>query len=306
LNLAASYRRTWVNSLGAEWRTDAQIGYDSFLRTEFIQPLQLRDGLFVSPYALARRNFVQLYNADVRLGDAEIERYQGGLDIGVTGSIGELRIGPFINTVSSKPGLGAINPAFSTEETDQKGLELRAIVDQMDELVFPRSGVFASLDIRKVDQSGDPDLEEYTRAQAMLEGAVSFGDNTLKAHLEWGDEISGQSYMPVFETFSLGGPLRLSGLYLDQLTGYDYDLATLSYYHRYASMLPQIGRGIYVGLSAESGRIDDPLMTKPNEWINSGSIFWGADTILGALYLGYGRSFSPDQSSFYLVIGPQF
>ncbi|MGD8590793.1 MAG: BamA/TamA family outer membrane protein, partial [Chromatiales bacterium] len=264
------------------------------------------DGLFVAPYALARRNFIQLYAADVRLGDIEIERYQGGLDMGISGSIGELRIGPYINAVTSKPGLGAINPAFSTEEDNQKGIELRVIIDQMDDPVFPRSGVLANLDIRKVDHNGDPDLERYTRAQAVLDGAVSFGDNTLRAHLEWGDEISGQSYMPVFETFSLGGPLRLSGLYLDQLTGYDYDLATLSYYHRYASLLPQIGRGIYVGLSAESGRIDDPLMTKPNEWINSGSIFWGADTILGALYLGYGRSFSPDQSSFYLVIGPQF
>ncbi|MGD8590390.1 MAG: patatin-like phospholipase family protein, partial [Chromatiales bacterium] len=91
LNLAASYRRTWLNSLGAEWRTDAQIGYDTFLRTEFIQPLQLRDGLFVAPYALARRNFIQLYAADVRLGDIEIERYQGGLDMGISGSIGELR-----------------------------------------------------------------------------------------------------------------------------------------------------------------------------------------------------------------------
>lgn len=30
-NLNASYRRTWINSLGAEWRTDAQVGQTSRL-----------------------------------------------------------------------------------------------------------------------------------------------------------------------------------------------------------------------------------------------------------------------------------
>ena len=35
-NLAASYRRTWVNSLGAEWRTDFQVGRDSHIISEFV------------------------------------------------------------------------------------------------------------------------------------------------------------------------------------------------------------------------------------------------------------------------------
>ncbi len=30
-NLNASYRRMWINSLGAEWRTDAQVGQTSRL-----------------------------------------------------------------------------------------------------------------------------------------------------------------------------------------------------------------------------------------------------------------------------------
>ena len=38
-NLLARYRRTWLNSLGAEWRTDVQAGIDNSLRVEFYQPL---------------------------------------------------------------------------------------------------------------------------------------------------------------------------------------------------------------------------------------------------------------------------
>jgi hypothetical protein len=41
-DLAASYRRTWLDSLGAEWRTDVQIGRNSLLRTAWYQPLATR------------------------------------------------------------------------------------------------------------------------------------------------------------------------------------------------------------------------------------------------------------------------
>jgi Outer membrane protein len=38
-NLLASYRQTWLNSLGAEWRNDLQLGRTSSFETEFYQPL---------------------------------------------------------------------------------------------------------------------------------------------------------------------------------------------------------------------------------------------------------------------------
>jgi NTE family protein len=68
---------------------------------------------------------------------------------------------------------------------------------------------------------------------------------------------------------------------------------------------PQIGRGLYVGSSIEAGRINDAFMEDPWDWVTSGSVFWGADTILGSAYIGYGIS-SLDQRTFYLVIGPSF
>jgi NTE family protein len=113
--------------------------------------------------------------------------------------------------------------------------------------------------------------------------------------------------LPVYEVFELGGPRRLSGLYLEQLTGTRYNLATASYYYQYASLPSQLGSGMYLGLSLEAGRINDSLNTNTAayDWIKAGSIFWGADTILGSAYIGYGYS-SINQSAFYLVIGPDF
>src|SRR4030095_17103521 len=42
-NLAASYRRTWLNPLGGEWRTELPGGQVSYLTTEVYQPLGARD-----------------------------------------------------------------------------------------------------------------------------------------------------------------------------------------------------------------------------------------------------------------------
>lgn len=154
LNVAASYRRTWLNSLGAEWRTDVQLGYDSQIETEFFQPLQHREGLFVAPYALARRNFIQIYLNEDRLGDAVVKHYQTGVDIGVTGALGEIHIGPFLARVSEEPDLGIFNAALDKSELDQTGVELTGVIDQMDSLVFPRNGLYMSAELKAVEQSG--------------------------------------------------------------------------------------------------------------------------------------------------------
>ena len=46
-------------------------------------------------------------------------------------------------------------------------------------------------------------------------------------------------------------------------------------------------------------------MENPSGWTYSGSVYWAADTILGAVYLGVGYS-SLGQGSAYLMIGPRF
>lgn len=47
------------------------------------------------------------------------------------------------------------------------------------------------------------------------------------------------------------------------------------------------------------------MLDDPNDRIYSAGIYLGADTLLGALYIGYGRS-DLNQSAWYLVIGPRF
>jgi NTE family protein len=63
---------------------------------------------------------------------------------------------------------------------------------------------------------------------------------------------------------------------------------------------------MFAGFSVETGNVYGP--GDPVTWSSlrlSGSIFVGADTVLGPAYFGYGYS-TDSQESVYLVIGRQF
>jgi NTE family protein len=66
-NLLASYRKTWINSLGAEWRNDLQVGRTSFIKSEFYQPLDERQYFFVAPRVELERRPVYVYSGDQHL-----------------------------------------------------------------------------------------------------------------------------------------------------------------------------------------------------------------------------------------------
>jgi NTE family protein len=302
LNLAASYRRTWANSLGGEWRVDAQAGYDSFLNVEFMQPLQVRDGVFVAPYVDARHTSVGYYLEETRLGDVRIDMLTGGLDGGITSPFGEIRLGPYVSRIHTKPDFGVATPLIPEQDMTATGIHLSAIADHLDAPLMPHQGWFALASARTTHLTGDEN-HDYVRMFGILRGVKSFGRNTFALHLEAGDTVDGEA--TVYDAFNLGGPTRLSGLFLDQLSGSRYNLGTLSYYRQYARLPSQIGRGLYLGGSLEAGRINDELMKNPWDWVYGGSVFWVADTILGTVYLGYGLS-SLSQRSAYLMVGPRF
>ena len=46
-NILAQYRRTWLNRLGGEWLSEAQVGQSTFFFTEFNQPVEERGRYFV-------------------------------------------------------------------------------------------------------------------------------------------------------------------------------------------------------------------------------------------------------------------
>jgi NTE family protein len=107
--------------------------------------------------------------------------------------------------------------------------------------------------------------------------------------------------------FPLGGFLNLSGLRANSLTGPDFGIARLLYYH-------QIGRGgpgyfdvpTYLGMSLEAGNVWQSRADAGFGNIRKdASLFLGMDTFLGPVYLASGFDEHGSQA-FYLFLGRTF
>jgi NTE family protein len=111
------------------------------------------------------------------------------------------------------------------------------------------------------------------------------------------------SEMPAYESFTLGGPLRLSGYRLNQFAGREYAFGRAMYYNKTIPLPDLLGGGVFVGGSLEAGRMAKRFDGSPSTgtlW--SGSAFLGADTFAGPAYLGIGAG-KGGNWSLYLLLG---
>ena len=302
-DLLGSYRKTWLNRLGAEWRTDLQIGHTSGLYSEFYQPLTAAGPLFVAPHLTIERRTSELYQQDERIARYEVVEKSAGVDLGSNFSrYGELRLGLLAGTL--EPSLDTGPQILSPGESRVKlgALTGRLLLDQLDSAHFPRSGWRVGLNVFDSRSALGAD-EAFTRWDAVGTLAESFGNHTFNFALKLGGKL-GSTPLPRYEFFQWGGFLKQSGYATGQLLGESLQYGRLMYYHRI--MRGTLLEGAYGGFSLEAGRIGDPLVPgNSEEWLKSASIFIGSDSPLGPLYLGYGRA-QDGNKSFYLYLGRPF
>jgi NTE family protein len=127
--------------------------------------------------------------------------------------------------------------------------------------------------------------------------ARSFGKNTLAFGVRY--DVTTEGTAPPWGLFELGGFWDLSGFAQNELSGQDVGRLSAGYYRR-------IGHGrlpLYAGLTLEKGNAWDSRDEMSFDGARSaGSLWFGADTPIGPLYVGYGRA-EGDRDSFYIVIG---
>ncbi len=140
----------------------------------------------------------------------------------------------------------------------------------------------------------------YKRLEGQILGARSWGAHTLSLSAYGGSNLG--TDMPAYETFKLGGPLKLSGYRIDEFSGREMALGRAMYYNRTVNLPDLLGSGVYVGASLEAGRINDRFDSRPNSTIWSGSVFLGANTFAGPAYFGLGAG-EAGRFSLYLLLG---
>ncbi len=298
-NLLVQYRKTWLNRLGGEWMTEAQIGQDTHLYSEFYQPVNETGRWFVAPYGMIGRQTRGVFAGDEKVADYLIDSGQVGLDGGAAlGTWGQLRFGPVWTRIDARVDTGS--PVLPSTRQTTAGLRALLFVDQTDHAFFPTRG-FSAVGSAYAAMTSLGSALNYQRLEGKARGATSWGPHTLSYFISGGTDLG--SDMPAYESFTLGGPMRLSAYRVNQFAGREFAFGRLMYYKRMFPLPDILGSGIYMGGSAEVGQMKDRFDGLPSAgtlW--SGSVFLGADTFAGPGYLGIGVG-KDGNWSLYMLLG---
>jgi NTE family protein len=298
-NLLVQYRKTWLNRLGGEWTTEAQIGENTYASTEFYQPVNEKGQWFVAPNGLIGQQTRGVFAGKDKIATYLISEGQGALDLGaVLGTWGQLRAGPVWSKVYARVDTGS--PVLPSVRETTAGLRAALFVDQTNHAWFPTDGYgFVGTAYAAMTSFGS--AQNYERLEGSGRAIWSWGSNTLNLAASGGTALG--SNMPAYESFALGGPLRLSGYRINEFSGREYAFGRLMYYNRFFPLPDILGSGAYVGASAEVGTIANRFINVPQPgtlW--SVSAFLGADTVLGPAFLGVGYA-GAGNWSLYLLLG---
>ena len=298
-NALVQYRRTWLNRFGADWVAEAQIGQNTYLFTEFYQPVEERGRFFVAPYASYGQYTRGVFVGADRVAEYQVRQGLGGLDLGAAlGTWGEARLGPVWRSIDAYVDTGS--PALPDVKVNSSGVRFKLFGDRLDTAYFARSGESLRINAFEALTALGADAG-YRRLDAIWSGARSFGPHTINATLAGGTDFG--SGLPPYDAFLLGGPFKLSGYRINQFAGDTAAFAILRYYNQILRLPSLLGSGVYVGLSAEAGRMNG-LYTQGGAStgnLYSGSVYLGAETFLGPAYLGVGFAGGGNTAAYFLL-----
>jgi len=303
-NAGARFLMTRVNALDAEWLTDVQIGEEPRLFTEFFQPLSLTSDVFVAPSFRYELETLQVIDDGRRVARYRSRDSEFSLAVGAElSNWGEVRLGLRRGDGSQHVLVG--DPALPSSDYDIGAAFLKFGYDRLDSAYFPKHGqAFRASwqsERESLGASADADIVELSWQFARSHDRYSFVFS-----LDAGSALDDRVVSPQ-ELFTLGGFLDLSGLPADALTGTQYGIARTILYRR----VSRGGTGFfefpaYLGVSLEAGNVwqtrDDVDLGRLE---TGGSLFLGADSPIGPLYLaaGFGES---GERAFYLMLGRTF
>ncbi|MEO0578651.1 MAG: hypothetical protein AAFZ58_08185, partial [Pseudomonadota bacterium] len=288
------------NRIGAEWRTDLQIGTNPAVVSQFFQPLSFDLRYFVSPEVRFEQSNVNVFSETEPFAQYRTTESEMSLAVGrEIGNSGELRAGAVFSTGSARLQIG--DETLPNLDFDRGGYFVRLRRDTLDDLEFPTSGSNVDLTWTMLrselgsDTSANLAEFEWNRVR-------SFGRHTVAFGLDLATTESGE--VSVLDFFDLGGFLALSGLDRGQLRGPHAGLARAIYYRRFgADSVGPFDSPIYIGGSLEAGNVwEDRDDISIDSALINGSLFIGLDTLVGPLFLATGFSEDAD-SSVYLFLG---
>jgi NTE family protein len=301
--LGVEYTMTGLNRWGGEWRTRAELGQITGLRTEFFQPYGDRGQFFGFPFLEYRALDQDVRAGGTVLADYRVRRGALGFDLGWEPTLAmRLTAGVYRSRGKASRRIGNPGPLDQFDEPSG-GVRLGFTRDTLDDADFPSDGgradvlLSAARDALGADSGANGEVFDLS-----WDHATAFGPNRLlfgtRLHTTWGSPSQFDGLA------TLGGFTNLSGLAERQLLGEHAALFRTVYYRRLGDAGELFSVPAYVGASLETGNVfatRDDLFDLEG-LILGGSVFIGVDSPFGPVFLGYGASDDGD-ASVYLNFG---
>jgi len=296
-------QHTWtpINSLGGEWRNEAQVGTRTRLYTEFYQPIDPGLRWFIAPSLLYEQDELDLIVDGDPVATSSAEALEGAIALGRNlADWGELRVAysRVYGTLRPRVALPGLLPDKVDIETDAVTTTL--LVDTLDSSIFPRDGLLGDVRWRVTDEALRGASEGST-LEMTLGAPFTRGELTLFPKISGGTTLDDES--PIGGQFTLGGFQRLSGLAERELAGNHYGLGVLQLYRELEARSSQLGMATYLGGTLELGGVwADEDDVSSDELLFGGSLYLAVDSIVGPAYLGFGLTEGGD-TAVYVYIG---
>ena len=302
--LSFDYTAAAIDSYGAEWRIEGVIGDRLRLYTEYFQPLDPGQNWFVMPRLGAEAFDAPLFDgAGFKL--AKFRAYFGAAMLEAGRQFddwGELRVG-------IERGIGHADLREGAAPLRHVDIDIGRVfvsggIDTLDQPYFATSGVRAKARwTQALETLGSS--SDYQMIEGQLGHAMSWGKHRLVLTAAGGTTLQGN--LPTEALFRLGAPFSLSGFERDELSGEAFLRAGALYSVKLNDAEPLLfGVPLYAGASLETGAAwADRRDVNTNDLVVAGSLFVGADTLLGPAFLGYGRA-EGDRQAIFLFIGRPF
>lgn len=248
-----------LGGYGSGFRANIDLGFVTRVAGEYYWKPSPYHGYFVAPRGNLTREPFYIYQNNYRLSERQSEFSGAGADVGWSdGKYSELRAGWNFQHVSWFPTTGQDNlPNYYGNS--QVG-RVRYIFDSQNRALVPRFGFRTATNLGYLyDTPGSPSAPQF---QSQFSFAHELGrggkvkSDVFLFNAEGGTLFHRDVAQPF--RFTLGGPLRISSLAIDQLRGTDYFLITPGYLHRLATLPAPLGQTIYFGGTYEIGQMYAP------------------------------------------------
>jgi NTE family protein len=304
-NAGISYTQTEITRFAGELRIDLEVGERGRLFTGLHLPLEKSLKLFVAPDLEVSRDNIYSFDPDgKRTAAYRVTDFDATLAAGSElGNWGEFRLGIRRGRGDVDLLVGTVSP--SVDRFERGDAFWRFSVDTLDNINFPHHGIRGSVNAVLSKESLGADLS-YEQFFLDWVGAASTGRNTAILDLRFGTTQDNDA--PIYDQFTMGGFQNLSGFGRNELRGPNYGGAMLIYYHRVWGGLNSIIEGlpVYTGVSLEAGNVWDDLDDADlDSLLLAGSVFVGADTPLGPVYVALGHG-EGGRKALYFYLGRTF